>query len=90
MHFAALQSALIKEGKAQQGQDSKVPNRHGVGLADKIITLITNDSTVTMNVMANQLNVAQRTVEREIKKLKESGRIERVGGKRYGHWKVLK
>ena len=93
VHFAALQSALIEEGNAQPGQDSKVPNRHNVGLdvglAEKIINLIANDSTVTMNVMAKQLNVAQRTVEREIKKLKESGRIERVGGKRYGHWKVL-
>ena len=85
MHFKALQSALIDQPKA--------PNRHGgsmdvgleVGLADKIIELIAAAPEMTMDVMAEKLNVTKRTVEREIKKLRESGRIKRVGGKPFGH-----
>lgn len=85
MHFKALQSALIDQPKAL--------NRHGgsmdvglkVGLADKIIELAAVTPEMTMTVMAEKLNVTKRTVEREIKKLCESGRIKRVGGKRYGY-----
>lgn len=88
VHFKALQSALIDQ--------PKVPNRHGgsmnvgleVGLADKIIELAAAIPEMTMAVMAEKLNVTKRTVEREIKKLRESGRIKRVGGKRYGHWHI--
>ena len=43
---------------------------------------------MTMAVMAEKLDVTKRTVEREIKKLREAGRIERIGGKRYGHWQI--
>lgn len=59
-----------------------------VGLADKVIELAAATPEMTMAVMAERLNVAKRTVEREIKKLRESGRIKRVGGKRYGHWHI--
>lgn len=88
MHFKALQSALIDPPKA--------PNRHGdgmdvgleVGLTDKILELAAEIPEMTIAVMAERLNVTKRTVEREIKKLRENGRIKRVGGKRYGHWHI--
>ena len=38
--------------------------------------------------IAEKLEVTTRTIEREMKKLRESGRVTRVGGKRYGHWEV--
>lgn len=38
--------------------------------------------------MAKKLNVTSRTVEREVRKLRESGRIERVGGRRFGRWEI--
>ena len=52
---------------------------------DKIIALITEKSDVTMAEMAERLGVTTRTIEREMKKLRESERVLRVGGKRYGH-----
>ena len=39
-----------------------------------------------MSEKAEKLKVTTRTIEREMKKLRESGRIELVGGKRYGYW----
>lgn len=42
----------------------------------------------TTALIADKLSVTTRTVEREVKKLRDVGRIERVGGKRYVHWKV--
>ena len=88
VYFPALKSALIDQ--------PKTPNRHDVGkdvglevgLAEKIIDLILKDSEIKMSEMAEKLDVTTRTVEREMKKLRESGRVVRVGGKRYGHWEV--
>ena len=55
----------------------KTPNRQGVG------------KDVGLEVgLAEKLEVTIRTIEREMKKLRESGRVIRVGGKRYGHWEV--
>ena len=34
------------------------------------------------------MGVTRRVVQKYINVLKEAGRIERVGGKRYGHWKI--
>ena len=88
IYFPALKSALIDQ--------PKTPNRHDVGkdvglevgLAEKIIDLILKDSEIKMSEMAEKLEVTTRTIEREMKKLRESGRVVRVGGKRYGHWEV--
>ena len=89
VYFPALKSALIDQ--------PKTPNRQGVGkdvglevgLAEKIIDLILEDPEIKMSEMAEKLEVTTRTIEREIKKLRESGRVMRVGGKRYGHWEVM-
>ena len=88
VYFPALRSALIDQ--------PKTPNRQGVGkdvglevgLAEKIIDLILEDPEIKMSEMAEKLEVTTRTIEREMKKLRESGRVIRVGGKRYGHWEV--
>ena len=50
--------------------------------------LILDNSEIKMSEMAEKLAVTTRTIEREMKKLREFGRVERVGGKRYGHWEV--
>ena len=55
----------------------KTPNRQDVG------------KDVGLEVgLAEKLEVTIRTIEREMKKLRESGRVIRVGGKRYGHWEA--
>ena len=52
------------------------------------MNLILKDSEIKMTEMAEKLEVTTRTIEREMKKLRESGRVVRVGGKRYGYWEV--
>ena len=96
MHFPALKGALIDEPKVPKSHSAIVPNRHDVGkdvglevgLAEKIIDLILENSVIKMSEMAEKLEVTTRTIEREMKKLRESGRVLRVGGKRYGHWEI--
>lgn len=96
--FKALESAIVDEDKELESQtdNPKVPNRQAVGkdvgkddgLEEKIIAMMKEDDSVTMAEMAVQLEVTQRTIEREVKKLREAGRIVRSGGRRYGHWEV--
>jgi hypothetical protein len=38
--------------------------------------------------LGENMGVTRRVVQKYINVLKEAGRIERVGGKRYGHWKI--
>lgn len=79
-----MESALI--------ETSKTPNRHdgGIdgGLADKIIELICTDDTVTVSAIAKSLGIPKRTIEREMKKFRDSERVTREGGNRYGRWKI--
>ena len=84
IHFKALKSALVAH--------SKSPNRHNVGLdvgiAGRILELLIENPKITMAEMAEKLNVAKRTIEREVKQLRETGRVECIGSKRFGHWKI--
>ena len=84
VHFKALESAFIDE--------SQTPNRQDVGkdvgLSDGILELIEVEPEITISRMAERICVTTRTIERAMKKLREGGRVVRVGGKRYGHWEV--
>lgn len=79
-----MQSALIK--------DSKTPKRQidvldGV-LADRIIEAFQSNPKVTQAELAKQLDISHRSLQRKMDELKVAGRIERIGGKRYGKWVV--
>ena len=88
VYFPALESALIGQPKTPNRQDVGKDVGLEVGLAEKIIELISDNSEIKMSEMAEKLEVTTRTIEREMKKLRESGRVNRVGGKRYGYWKI--
>ena len=57
-------------------------------LEDKIIQQIKSDNTVTISDMVAILAMPKRTIEREIKKLRDGGRITREGSKKKGWWKI--
>ena len=38
--------------------------------------------------MAEQLKLTTRTIEKNIKLLRESGRLERIGADHGGYWKI--
>ena len=84
IHFRALESALIDQ--------PKTPNRQGGGidggLAEKIVALIRENESITVLEMSETLETPKRTIEREMKKLRDIKRVTREGGNRYGHWKI--
>lgn len=54
----------------------------------KMLELMAENNTISAKQLAELLNTTDRTIEREIKKLKESGMIERIGADRGGFWKL--
>ena len=55
-----------------------------------IMSMIAKDSHVSLEAMANQLDVSVKTVWRDTKELKEQGVIERTGDDFSGEWKIVK
>lgn len=60
-------------------------------MSETLLTIMKSKPDILSAELAKQLNVTTRTIEREIKKLKESGNLKRIGASRGkgGHWKVL-
>jgi ATP-dependent DNA helicase RecG len=55
----------------------------------KIIEFIEKNKYISAKQLSELLHVSDRTIEREIKKMKEMKIIERTGGDRGGSWKIL-
>ena len=54
-----------------------------------IVSLMNKDSHISMEAIAEKLDVHERTIKRDIKELRESGVIERIDGDFGGEWKIL-
>jgi len=55
---------------------------------EKIIDLIKNNPEITTNELAKELAITVKGVEWNIKKLKQEGKIKRIGPAKGGHWEV--
>jgi predicted HTH transcriptional regulator len=56
----------------------------------EILSLIRQDSSLTISELAITLELSERTIERAIQSLRADGRLERIGPSKGGFWKVLK
>lgn len=55
---------------------------------NRILTLITENPSMTYSEIASFLNKSPTTIKRYLRKLKESGMICRSGGRKGGKWKI--
>ena len=88
INSSKLESAFIGQPKTQNRQSGGLSGGIDGGLVERILALIRSNASITVQEIAETLEVPKRTLEREMKKLRSSGRIIRVGGNRYGHWKI--
>ena len=54
------------------------------------LMLISLESKITANEIAQILDVSSRTSEKYIQKLREAHLIERIGGRKEGVWQIIK
>ena len=57
--------------------------------AEVIIEMISKKPEITVNAMAESLNLTRRTVLRELQKLIAQKRINRKGGRKSGFWQIV-
>ena len=86
VYFPALKSALIDQPIVPKYQ----PDTLGDTLADSIIMLINGNPKMTQDELADATKVSVPSIKRTMKILSDNGRIVRKGGKRYGHWEIVK
>ena len=55
----------------------------------KIIELIKKNAHITIPELAESLGISTRAIEKQIAKLKEKGRLKRIGPDKGGHWEVV-
>ena len=54
-----------------------------------IIKLLAKDNKLTTEQLAQKLNVTQRTILRDIEKLKQIEKVEHVGPAKGGYWQII-
>jgi len=54
----------------------------------KIIELILQNASITIPEMASKIDITERSIERNIRKLQTEGKLKRIGPARGGHWVV--
>lgn len=74
----------VPENVSENVLENVPENRDGL-----ICQLIKKTSTITVTELAKKIGVNERTIKRDIEKLKKEGRIKRIGPDNGGHWKVL-
>ena len=57
---------------------------------EKILRILEGHPFFTAGQLADELGITIDGVDYNIRKLKERGRIVRIGGDKGGHWKVIK
>ncbi|WP_324170840.1 Fic family protein [Sulfurimonas sp.] len=55
-----------------------------------ILNLIAENSKVTVKELALKFEVNEKTIKRDLEKLKEENKIKRIGSARSGYWEVIK
>lgn len=88
VYFPALKSALIDQPKVPKVHSAKTDGTLDDTMALKIIEILRSKPDITLDQLSAETGIARRTLVRYMSGLKDAGRIERIGGKRYGHWQI--
>ena len=66
-----------------------VPKNVPLKRLDKVVNLMKKDKDITVQELADKLGVSDKTVKRDIAKLKNEHRIVRAGSLKSGHWETI-
>ena len=83
----------IEEYKQSMGEVPHSAKERGTmdgTMALRIIETLESAPSITMDNLSQTLGIARRTLVRYMNKLQEENRIKRIGGRRYGHWEIIR
>jgi len=79
---------IIDQSKVPKGHSAKTDGALDDTMALRIIEIIRSKPDITLDQLSAEAGIARRTLVRYMSGLKDAGRIEPIGGKRYGHWQI--
>jgi len=82
--------AILKACEDELKNEKDVPKNVPIKRLDKILSLVADDSSITIDQLAQRCEVSDKTIKRDITKLKEQSLIERQGSLKSGSWQLLK
>ena len=53
-----------------------------------ILDICRDDPSITIAEMARRIGITERSVQRNIQKLRSEGLLVRLGGRKEGHWRA--
>ena len=86
--FNALQSAKVPDSKAPKHQNEALSESLDEALEKQMIKILKENPGVAQRDIAKALGISRASVQRIMSVLVSRGIIERIGGKRYGHWEI--
>jgi len=55
----------------------------------QIILLISQKNTISSKQLSEIISVSKKTIERDIEKLKLTGKLQRIGKQKGGYWQII-
>ncbi len=86
--FVEFMLRIIKDALSELVSKETLSDEE-LSVEEKILSLLRQDGRFSAKVLAENLKISERQVQRILKELKDSGKIERIGANRNGHWEVL-
>ena len=81
---SAKTSAKLAQNKKETSAKTSRKNT-----ADRMVALMKKNPSISIDEMAEKLNLSSGGIRYHTKKLRDANRIRRVGGTHGGHWEVL-
>lgn len=87
--FSGLQ-ITFRGRKTSEKMSEKMSGKTSEKTSEKILLFVSEKKDVTIAELSEKIGVTERTIERNIQKLKKEGKLKRVGGAKGGEWKISK
>lgn len=55
-----------------------------------VLGILKTNPRATLNQAADMLKLSRRGIEQAVRRLKKAYHLEKVGGKRFGHWEIIR
>ena len=85
-HFIKVTFPFFKEENSIFCNGDENGNENGD--ENKVISILRERPEITANALSQELGCSTRKISRIIKKLREGGKIKRVGSDRKGYWEI--
>lgn len=89
--LTAIEESLREAVRTAQGQETpgKPPGKTPGKTPERILALLADSPALSIPELAQRIGKSESAVERAIRKLREAGRLVRIGPDKGGHWQVL-